>query len=127
MLHPRFFATPDNIEIQPWQQFAIVGYSQVEEWTLIRWRLDYGFDGPNGSYLESESLYRGQELVACDRIGGELPLYTLPQNAERTNTPILPSSPWEKVDRRIGVFGVPPRVAVALREPENIHYFQAPG
>lgn len=122
MLHPRFFATPDNIELKPWQSFAIIGYSQVEDWTLVRWRLDYGFDGPNGTYLESESLYRGMELVASDRINGELPLY------REVEAPLAleATSPWERVDRRLGALGVPPAIAIALRSVDNMHYFQAP-
>ena len=122
----RFFAIPVDLLIHEGQTYSIVGYAQVDEWTLVRWRLDFGFDGPNGSYLESETLYRGSERLETDQLRGSINLYEEPIPQQHSATPEVPVSVWDRVDARLGKYGMPPATAIALRKPENWRYLQAP-
>lgn len=122
----RFFAMPADLLVHKGQTFSIVGYAQVDEWTLVRWRLDFGFDGPNGSYLESETLYRGFEAVVTDQLRGQINLYEVPPVQKYSATPEAPVSVWDRVDARVGLFGMPPATAIALRDIKNWRYLQAP-
>jgi hypothetical protein len=122
----RFFFIPADLVIHEGQTFSIVGYAQVDEWTLVRWRLDFGFDGPNGSYLESETLYRGFEELETDQLRGHIDLYEEPIPQKRSATPEFPVSVWDRVDRRLGKYGMPAATAIALRKMENWCYLQEP-
>jgi hypothetical protein len=120
----RFLCIPKDLVVHPGQTFSIVGFSQVDEWTLVRWRLDFGFDGPNGSYLESETLYKGTEEAATDQLRGDIGLFEV--SDKPTQMPQFPASVWDRVDGRIGEYGMPPAIAIALRDVKNWIYLQAP-
>ncbi len=122
----RFFVIPADLLIHDGQTFSIVGYAQVDEWTLVRWRLDFGFDGPNGSYLESETLYQGFTVMETDQLRGSINLYEESRPQPISATPEFPISVWDRVDARLGKYGMPPATAIALRKVENWRYLQAP-
>lgn len=122
MLNFYFFQYPADLPpLEPEQSFRIIGYAQAGEYTLVKWRLHFGFDVPNGDNLESESLYRGKELLGSDRLEGNLPLYQAPEPMSEGASvmPEIQVSVWDQMDAKIGTFGVPPAIAIALRDPKN--------
>lgn len=127
MLEPYFFRYPADLPaLEEGQQWQVIGYSRVGQYTLVKWRLDFGFDGPNGDNLESESLYRDKELLGSERLEGRLPLYEAPVPiAEGPSTiPEFQASVWDQLDAKTGAFGVSPADSMALRDPLNYVCFQ---
>lgn len=120
MLHPRFFAPPNDRPIQPGQRFEVLWYSQVEDWTLVHWRLHYSSDGPNGSFEESECLYRKHKQIAHDRLRGELQLGEHQPPEKRPDT----GDPRDRIDPNLGNYGLSPALASKLRSLENRRVFQ---
>ncbi len=123
MLHPRFFARPADLTLESWQTFEVLGYSQVEDWTLVQWRIPYGF-ADSGRYLQHETLYQGMEEIDNSLLGGAVDLYSEPEIQVQSATPQRAESVWDRVDSRLGNHGMPSAVAIALRAPENYVCFQ---
>lgn len=113
MLDPFFFQMPNPKPLEPGQIYRITGYAQIEEYTLVSWRF-----GGAEEYATGETLYRDRTLIATG--GGALPLYEPKASPDKSQTP----PPEEqgvlsRVNASIGQYGVPPAVAVALRDPLN--------
>lgn len=118
MLDPFFFQMPNPERLKPGLIFRVTGYAQVEEYTLVSWRF-----GKEDEYATGETLYRDRTLIATG--GGTLPLYEPKIPNEKSSTP----RPEEqgvlsRVNTSIGQFGLPPAIAVALRDPLNYVAFE---
>ena len=117
MLRPSFFRVPPTLRVQPGFQFQVTGYAQAHNYTLVMWRLGDGLE-----FVTGETLYRGDRHIAT--AGGQISLYAPPSPApDYSATPRNRVSAWDRVDRRVGLHGVPMSVATALRAPKNTVYF----
>ena len=90
----------------------VIGYSQAADYTLVVWAR-----GTDEEYFTAEFLYRGSELISSG--GGALDLYEKPPEEEERLAPTYFKSVWERVDRRLGNYGIPSSIAIALRDPIN--------
>lgn len=130
MLEPYFFQYPSDLPpFEPPEDFRIVGYARVAQYTLVKWRLGFGVDGPNGDHLLSESLYRDRTLLGSDRLEGTLPIYEPPtppdpDEREPTSEPGSGFKIWDLIEPKMGSFGLPPAIAAALRDPANLVLFE---
>ena len=116
MLEAFFYQTP-NGALPPGTVFRVTGYARVEPYTLVFWRW-----GDEDEYATGETLYKGRVKLAWS--GGQLPMYEPAVAPEHSASPAEQHSVWDQIDGRIGQFGVPPAVAIALRHPRNIRYFE---
>ncbi|MBW4514574.1 MAG: hypothetical protein KME11_05055 [Timaviella obliquedivisa GSE-PSE-MK23-08B] len=119
MLHPRFFTTPNNLNLLPGQKFSILWYSQIGKWTLVRYRLTYQELSPNGAFEESECLYKGMELVECDRLRGGVLI------GDGSNIDRNAKDPRKKIDRATGKHGLDQATAKRLRSSDRRVVFSA--
>lgn len=126
MLEPRFFVSPEPVP--PDIEFKILGYARVGDYTLVRWRwgladlADVDLDDlTEGPYSEGESIWQGDRLVNHYWDGADL--YAAPPT-QASQTPPTPPTVWDNIDRRVGRDGIPPDVAIALRNPRNYHCFR---
>lgn len=117
-LEAYFHQLPPNVTLEAGTIFRVTGFARVETYTLVAWRL-----GGEVEYAVGETLYNGRNLLASG--GGTLPLYELSRPAVQSATPATPSSVWDRVDSRIGAFGLPAATAIALRDTNNAVYFEA--
>lgn len=99
-----------------------MGYGNVDQWTLVRWRITYGFKG-SGRWITSESLYRGDDLIHSEPYRGELNVFQVQQPGPSQVDRVDNVSVWSRIDHRVGKFGMPPSIAVALYEAKNWVYF----
>jgi len=119
MLEPYFFQTPPSLDWQPGLIFRLLGYARVSEYTLVKWRF-----GGEVEYGTGETLYRDRLILASG--GGVLPLYEEPQPIDpdiASGTPEVMATVWDRMDSSMGQFGVPPAIAMALRNPANYACF----
>ena len=116
MLEAFFYQTPDG-RLPPETIDRITGYARVEPYTLVFWRR-----GGEVEYATGETLYKGRAIL--DWTGGQLALYRPTVAPEHSSSPPERSSVWNQIDARVGQYGVPPAVAIALRDPKNTRYFE---
>jgi hypothetical protein len=123
MLSPRFFMAPSDLRLERWQEFQVLGYARVGNWTLVRWRVIMG-EPKAYRWQQGETLYQGNDPIEAGRLAGDFDLYEAPIAPEQSKTPRQPLSVFDRVDRRIGRNGIPPSIAIQLRHPRNYRSFR---
>ena len=118
MLEAFFYQTPDG-RLPPDGIYRITGYARVEPYTLVFWR--WG-SRSEVDYATGEILYK--DRVMLDWSGGQLSLYAPTAAPKHSASPPERSSVWHRIDARVGQYGVPPAVTIALRDPKNTRYFE---
>lgn len=116
-LEAYFHQTPDGKPVPPGTIYRIRGFARVDRYTLVMWRM-----GGEEEYSTGETLYDGRRRIASDN--GQLSLYTPVQPPAQSVTPVQQTTVWDRVDKRVGMYGLPPAIATALRHPRNTVYFE---
>jgi hypothetical protein len=125
MLKPHFFISPAPVPEEI--EFRVLGFARVAQYTLVKWR--WGLrDVPSGDltegvYTDGESLWEHDTLLEHGWQG--IVLYGK-NPAIASQVPLDRPTVWERVDNRIGQFGIPAQVAIALRSPQNFVAFSKP-
>lgn len=113
MLEPFFFQMPDPNAWQPGLVFRVLGYARVDAYTLVKWRF-----GGEDEYSIGETLYRDRVMVVSG--GGSIPLVAAPAPPEDDDrSKVSEHSVWKHIDPAVGAYGIPPAIAMALRDPRN--------
>lgn len=94
--------------------YATTAYAQVANYTLVKWKL-----GDGEEFVTGENLWRDETPIATE--GGFLSLYSPPEATPGTAS-LEEMSVWSLANSTVGAYGVPPDVAVGLRDPANTFY-----
>lgn len=95
--------------------YKVIGYSQTNNYTLIKWQ-----QGDEAEYSAGETLWRDTTPIAST--GGALQLHTSPTDPGKTEYP-FDRSVWSRVNSNVGNYGLSSVIAIALRSLENTVYF----
>lgn len=120
-LDPYCYLPPDGKPVDPEMTFQVTHYSIVDRYILVGWR--YGSKNTS-EVIAGESLYEDlghKNIKLLDSDGGQIPLYTQAPDMP-TQTPRHRPKVWDRMDSRIGSHGIPPAIAIALRDPANRVY-----
>jgi hypothetical protein len=117
MLHPRFFAPPEELAIAG-GDYHVIWYSQVEDYTLLSVRYT---PSDRLQSFEFEVLYYKFDFIAGREHDGQIPeLYTeIPEAVKRFS-----QNPIDRIPAQADGLGVPSSTAISLREEKNRIYFQ---
>lgn len=125
MLNPIFYIPP--IAIDSCWTYRVLGYAQVEHFTLVKWYLEYlletARESTEGKFAYGESLFRDTTLIQFNWLK-EVPLYTPP--TAPINSKIQCSSVWNKINPLVGNNGMSADIAIQLRDSSNWTYFEFP-
>ncbi|QLE46563.1 hypothetical protein FD723_40840 (plasmid) [Nostoc sp. C052] len=101
--------------LPPGISYKVIGYCQIDNYTLIKWQ-----QGDEEEYFTGETLWQDTTPIAST--GGALELYTSQLEEGKTEYP-PDRSVWSRVDSNVGNYGLSSIVAIALRSSENTVYF----
>jgi hypothetical protein len=127
-LHPYFFQRVTLQNQVPVPQvsgfgsgtFRLRGYAQVQDYTLLAWEYSQG-----GELFTGETLYFKRDLVVHG--GGRLTLYQPGVQSYKGSTdlsPFIQGYTQLIAERKIGLYGIPVSVAIALRDTGNWIFFE---
>lgn len=108
----------DYSALQGGRKFRLLGYTQVDDYTLTRWGIGRGEE-----YMTGETLWKGITPIAT--AAGILPIYDVPPKTnEHSTLPQLGEFTFMKrYNINTGRFGLPASVAIALRDLKNFVSF----
>jgi hypothetical protein len=99
-------------------EFSVLYFSHVNGYWLVGWRQG----NPEKEFYTGETLWKDSKPLPIPLTsgGGTIPLYKSPEvNTAPSKTPETPPSVWDRLDSRIGMYGLSMTDAIALQDPTN--------